>query len=175
MLFPFHRGSKWNDGSNGGLPRNWRKSIIIFFSLFLGESSTHESCLVFFNTLIHNILNILYPFGGHCWLPFRYWHNFPHIVLHDWLVLFIHFLLPHFLTSFFFIRVRFFINDFCHERCIARVPFKFLYLSRCAIKGCMSLFLFNVDLIHVGLFFISRTMTSFVGSSCPSSIIVHFI
>lgn len=64
-----HRSSKWDDRSNGGVLGNWSKSLIIVFSLFLGESSSHKPCLVFIDTPICSVLNLVYLLGSHYWLP----------------------------------------------------------------------------------------------------------
>jgi len=123
---------------------------------------SHKSCLVFFNACIHYILDLVYPFGGHCLFIFKSRHDFPYIILHDLLVLFQHFIFPNLLFNDFLIGRRFNINNIIHKFCITIIPLWPLAFLEGATWCCMSFDSLKVGSNQVNLFFISVTIMSIV-------------
>ena len=56
MQLPLHIGCQGKDGSDWGVPSYWCKGLLIVDSLFLRESSSYKSFLVFFYTNICGII-----------------------------------------------------------------------------------------------------------------------
>lgn len=89
--------NKRNNGSNGSIMGNRGKNVIIVLSLFMGETSSHKPHLVFLDTSIFTMLNLVQLFRSHNKLSFKSQNLFPHIILHNGLILFSHNILPYLL------------------------------------------------------------------------------
>jgi hypothetical protein len=55
---------------NRSIPGHWSKGVFIVYSLFLGELSCYEPCLVLLNTVIYSMFDLVDPLGGHYEFPF---------------------------------------------------------------------------------------------------------
>jgi hypothetical protein len=75
-----------------------KKFLLIIYSLYLRESSSHKYCFVFLDTSISYMFDLIDALGSHYRLPFRSRNNIPHIIFHDGLTIFDHGIFPNLMT-----------------------------------------------------------------------------
>ena len=78
------------------------------------KNMSHKSHLVFLNTAISYMLDLIDPFGSYHELPFKPRDHLLHIILHDGLILLHHGICPYLLSNSLLIGGRLCINDVSH-------------------------------------------------------------
>ena len=99
---------------DGSVSIKRRKFLLIIYSLYLREFSSHKYCFVFLDTSISYMFDLIDALGSHYRLPFRSRNNIPHIIFHDGLIIFGHGIFPNLMTCCLSMTRRLDINDISH-------------------------------------------------------------
>ena len=116
---------------DGSVSIKRRKFLLIIYSLYLRESSSHKYFFVFLDTSINYMFDLIDALGSHYRLTFQPRNNIPHIIFHDGLIIFDHGIFPNLMNSCLSMTRRLNINDISHIWNISWKYLWFLSLSKC--------------------------------------------
>ena len=100
MNAPPHLHWECKDGSNGRVPCNWCKILIIVDPLNLWESLGHTSVILLLHTPINNFLYLVDPSRYNHWFVDRSWDNLPCTVLDNGVIILYHCINPNWLLHY---------------------------------------------------------------------------
>ena len=117
------------NGENGSISSHESKGLLIIYSLYLGEPSSHKPCFEFLNVAICSTLYLVKPSRSNHGFSLRPRHHLLNIILHDRRILLLHGLSPDLLASCLLIARRLRVKDVGSHFHIATKPLRWSTLS----------------------------------------------